>query len=144
MARTPKDITETELDVMRVLWADGPRSVRQIAAALYADPAPSQLAAVQTLLARLEGKGCVGRDRSGSVQTFRPLRSRDDLIGQRLQGIAEQLCEGSVAPLLSHLVQRERLSPEDRQALRDLIDRLDSDKSEDEPPPPSGRKSKRQ
>ncbi len=120
MARTPRDVTDAELAVLRVLWDRGPASVRALA-----DELAAQAATVQKLLERLERKGWVARDRTGPVQLFRATADRDDLIGRRLRGIAEELCEGSLAPLLSHLVQNERLTPADRRALRDLIDRLD-------------------
>jgi BlaI family transcriptional regulator, penicillinase repressor len=119
MARTPRDVTEAELDVLRVLWTDGPSPVRHIADAVRA-----QAATAQKLLERLEDKGWVERDRTGPVQQFRATADRDDLIGRRLRGIAEELCEGSMTPLLSHLVQTG-LTAEDRKALRDLIDQLD-------------------
>src|SRR5690242_15603734 len=119
MARTPRDVTEAELAVLRVLWDRGPASVRALAEDLAA-----QAATVQKLLERLEHKRWVARDRTGPVQMFRATADRDDLIARRLRGIAEELCEGSLAPLLSHLVQNERLTAADRQALRDLIDRL--------------------
>jgi BlaI family penicillinase repressor len=125
MPRTPRDVTEAELAVLRVLWDRGPASVRAIADELAARGSPAQAATVQKLLERLEGKRWVARDRTGPVQLFRPAADRDDLIGRRLRGIADELCEGSVTPLLSHLVQNERLSAADRKALRDLIDRLD-------------------
>jgi predicted transcriptional regulator len=120
MARTPRDVTEAELAVLRVLWDRGPAPVRAIA-----DEVAAQAATVQKLLERLERKRWVARDRSGPVQLFRATADRDDLIGRRLRGIAEELCEGSLAPLLSHLVQNERLTAADRRALRDVIDRLD-------------------
>jgi predicted transcriptional regulator len=125
MARTPRDVTEAELTILRVLWADGPQTVRGIAGALAGRGTPAHAATVQKLLERLEDKGWVDRDRTGPVQVFRAAADRDDLIGRRLRGIAEELCEGSLTPLLSHLVQNERLSARDRKALRDLIDRLD-------------------
>ena len=128
MARTPQDVTEAELDLLNLLWQGGPSSVRQLAASLYAgEVTNARVASVQTLLTRLEEKKCVARDRSGSIQQFRATIGREDLIGRRLQAIAEQLCEGSVTPLLTHLVQGERLSAADRQALRDLIDQLDAE-----------------
>ena len=126
MARTPKDVTEAELAVLRVLWDEGPRSVREIADIHTQQGTPTQAATIQKLLERLEDKGWVERDRSGSVQRFIATADRDDLIARRLSGIAEELCEGSMTPLLSHLVQSERLTKKDKQALRDLIDRLDS------------------
>ena len=125
MPRTPRDVTEAELAILRVLWDDGPGSVRDIAVELKARRSPAQAATVMKLLERLEDKGWVDRDRSGPVQRFIATADRDDLIGRRLRGIAEELCEGSMTPLLSHLVQTKRLTIADRRALRDLIDRLD-------------------
>jgi len=125
MPRTPRDVTEAELAVLRVLWDDGPTSVRAIADEIGGRRAPAQAATVQKLLERLEDKGWVARDRSGPVQLFLATADRDDLIGRRLRGIAEELCEGSMTPLLSHLVQNERLSAAGRKALKELIDRLD-------------------
>jgi BlaI family transcriptional regulator, penicillinase repressor len=125
MPRTPRDVTEAELVILRVLWDDGPCSVRAIADAIGGRGAPAQPATVQKLLERLEDKKWVARDRSGPVQLFRATADRDDLIGRRLRGIAEELCEGSMTPLLIHLVQNERLSAADRKALKDLIEKLD-------------------
>jgi BlaI family transcriptional regulator, penicillinase repressor len=124
MARTARDVTEAELAILRVLWDGGPATVRTIAAELAGQGNPAQPATVQKLLERLEEKECVGRDRSGTVQTFHARSDRNELIGRRLRGIAEELCEGSMTPLLSHLV-KDGLNPNDRKALRDLIDRLD-------------------
>lgn len=118
MPRTPRDVTEAELAVLRVLWDDGPQPVRGLVG-----PLAATAATVQKLLERLEDKGWVERDRTGPVQVFRATADRDDLIGRRLRGIAEELCEGSMTPLLSHLMQNHRLSAADRKALRDLIDR---------------------
>ena len=125
MPRTPRDVTEAELAILRILWEEGPRTVRGIAAILADRRAPAQAATVQKLLERLEDKGWVHRDRSGPIQSFSATADRDDLIGRRLRGIAEELCEGSMTPLLSHLVQNERLTSADRRALRELIDRLE-------------------
>ena len=125
MPRTPRDVTEAELSVLRVLWDRGPASVRGIADELAARGSPAQAATVQKLLERLEGKRWVARDRTGPVQQFLATADRDDLIGRRLRGIAEELCEGSLTPLLSHLVQNERFNAADRKALRELIERLD-------------------
>ena len=125
MARTPQDVTEAELGILRVLWDGGPATVRGLAESLYPDGGPAQAATVQKLLERLEAKNCVGRDRSGPVQRFAATVGRDELIGRRLQGIAEQLCDGSWTPLLSHLVQADQLSEADRQSLRALIRSFD-------------------
>ncbi|MCE9534323.1 MAG: BlaI/MecI/CopY family transcriptional regulator, partial [Planctomycetes bacterium] len=114
---------------LRVLWEQGPCSVRRIVENYEEAGTPTQAATVQKLLERLEAKGWVDRDRSEAVQRFRATASRDELIGRRLQGIAEELCEGSLTPLISHLVKRDRLSASDRKRLRDLVEELDAESS---------------
>ena len=137
MPRTPRDVTDAELAVLRVLWDEGPTAVRRIAEALSAAGPRTQPATVQKLLERLERKEFVVRDRSDEPQRFRAAAGRDELIGRRLQSIAEDLCEGSLTPLLNHLVKRERLTDEDRKALRGLIDELSAG---DDPPPTTRRR----
>ena len=49
-----------------------------------------------------------------------------ELIGRRLQKLAEQLCDGSLTPLLTHLVRTRRLTPAERAELRALIEDEDT------------------
>jgi predicted transcriptional regulator len=124
MARTPNDITEAELSVLQILWQEGEATIRRITDALYPDGTQAHYATVQKLLERLEGKDCVARGRSGAVNVFRPLLDRDELVGRRLQAVAEQLCGGSWTPLLTHLVQTQKLTDAERRELRRLVDEL--------------------
>jgi BlaI family transcriptional regulator, penicillinase repressor len=126
MARTPQDITDAELAVLQVLWDQGAATIRRITDVLYPKGGAAYYATVQKLLERLEGKDCVRRDRSGPVHLFTASIERDELVGRRLQSLAEELCGGSWTPLVTHLVQAKKLSSADRQALRALIDELDA------------------
>jgi BlaI family transcriptional regulator, penicillinase repressor len=130
MARTPQDITDAELEVLQVLWKHGASPIRRITELLYGDYKTSQYATVQKLLERLESKECVTRDRSDNVHVFSAGIDRNGLVGRRLQAVAEELCEGSLTPLLTNLVQMQKLSAKDRQMLRNLIDELDPGKSD--------------
>jgi BlaI family penicillinase repressor len=125
MARTPQDVTDAELAVLQALWERGPLPIRRITEALYPKGTAAHYATVQKLLERLEAKECVTRDRSTAVHVFAAGVDRDELVGRRLRQVAEKLCGGSWTPLLTHLVQPERLAWKDRQALRQLIDELD-------------------
>jgi predicted transcriptional regulator len=128
MARTPQDVTDTELAVLQVLWDGGPATIRQLTEVLYPGGGAAQYATVQKLLDRLESKGCVHRDRSESAHSFRAAIARDELIGRRLQDVAEKLCGGSLTPLLTHLMRSRPLSARERQELRSLINELDRKK----------------
>ena len=122
MPREPQDITEAELALMQVLWDRGRASIRQLTDALYPDGSAAQYATVQKQLERLEAKGFVARDRSLFVHVFSPTIERDELIGRKLRAVADKLCGGSLAPLLSHLARMKPLTDDERRALRELID----------------------
>jgi predicted transcriptional regulator len=125
MARSPQDVTEKELAILQVLWDRGPATIRQITDLLYPEGGAAHYATVQKLLDRLDAKGYVTRDRTPPAHAFAAAVDRADLIGRRLQAMAEQLCGGSMTPLLTHLVRGRRLSARERQDLRELIDELD-------------------
>jgi BlaI family penicillinase repressor len=116
------DVTDAELAVLQGLWERGSATIRQLTDALYPGGSTAQYATVQKLLERLEAKGCVGRDRRPWPHVFTPTVGRDDLIGRRLRAVAEKLCGGSLTPLLTHLITVERLSPQERQELRALLE----------------------
>lgn len=120
-----KDVTEAELTLLQVLWDGGPATIRQLAERVYGQGGASAYATVQKLLDRLESKGVVERDRRESVHVFRASIDREELIGRRLRAVADSLCGGSLTPLLTHLVRGGRLSDQERDELRSLIERLD-------------------
>ena len=125
MARTPRDVTDTELAILQLLWDGGATTIRLLTDTLYPGGGTAQYATVQKLLERLEAKRFVRRDRAGAAHTFAATIGRDALIGRRLQDMAEKLCGGSLTPLLTHLVRTKRLSERERQELRALIDELE-------------------
>ena len=111
------------MGVMQVLWERGPSATRQIADAIQGGPADTaQYATVQKQLERLEAKGFVRRDRSLFVHQFSPAVDRDELIGRRLRAVADKLCGGSLAPILSHLARAKKLTELERKALRQIVD----------------------
>lgn len=122
MGREPQDVTESELNLLAVLWERGRCSTRQIAEMLYPRGGTSAYGTVQKLLERLERKGLVSRDRSLFVHSFTAAADRDDLIARRLRALADKLCGGSLAPIVSHLARNRSLTPKEREALRELID----------------------
>jgi BlaI family transcriptional regulator, penicillinase repressor len=119
------DATDAELAVLQSLWDQGPATIRQLTDLLYPKGGAAAYATVQKLLERLEAKGHVARDRTGHAHLFSARTGRDALVGRRLRVMAEKLCGGLMAPLLTHLVRAEALSAEERQELRALIDELD-------------------
>jgi predicted transcriptional regulator len=111
MARRPaEDVTDTELAIIQVLWDQGEATRRRITDVLYPGGGEAHYATVQNLLGRLERKGFVQSARDGNVLVFTATVGRDELIRRRLQGLADKLCGGAMAPLVMNLIRSQPLS----------------------------------
>lgn len=121
MARTPKDITDSELALLNAVWENDRPTARDLADVLYLGQSETRYLAVQKRLEQLELNKFVKRNRKPWPHRFEPNVSRDELIDWRLQDTAESLCGGDFSPLLLHLLKRNvhRLS-ELRLLLADL------------------------
>jgi BlaI family penicillinase repressor len=124
MTRPPHDLPESLLAVLRVLWERGPATRRQITDELYPDGSPSGYTTVQKLLERLEQRELVRREGTGEPLTFTAVVGRDELISRRLADVAEQLCGGSLTPLLMNLVRARPVEEEELEQLRALVREL--------------------
>lgn len=125
MARAAREITDTELSLLNELWQRPSATVQELTEALYGNTAPALLATVRKLLDRLESEGCVARDRNRWPHHYTAVLQREDLAGKRLQAAADELYDGDLSPLLTHLVKSQKLTPEDRANLRKMLDDLD-------------------
>jgi predicted transcriptional regulator len=128
----PRDITDAELAVLRLLWSLGPSTIRELTDHLYPDGTHSHYATVQSLLDRLEQKSCVTRSKRGRINVFRATIARGELIARRLREVADNLCDGSLAPLLSHLIDQVHLDEDELSALDGLIERLEGEVDNDQ------------
>ncbi len=115
-------ISDTEMEVLKALWEDGPGTVREINERLFAQKRRWAYTTVQTLLGRLKGKGYVARDESGLAHVFRASVTREKLLGWRLRELADQVCGGETTPLVLSLVQRNALTEGEIASLRALLD----------------------
>ena len=118
------EITDVELSILQVLWECGEATSRELASALYSAVTDPKIATVQKLLERLEAKGCVQRDRRERAHRFRPRVSHDQYLRSRLKALADRLCGGALAPLVTTLLRSKSISRQDREQLRKLITEL--------------------
>ena len=124
MGRKLPHITDAELAILRLLWDDGSLTARRIREVLYPAGTASDHATVQKLLQRLEEKGFVRRDRTEFAHTFTARVSRERLAGAQLESLADRLTDGSLVPFITHLAKQTKLTDEERQELRAVLDRL--------------------
>jgi predicted transcriptional regulator len=125
MGRAPREITETELSLLNELWQRPSATVQELTEILYGNTELALIATVRKLLDRLEAKDAVARDRSQWPHRYSAIIQREDLAGNRLQAAADELFDGDLAPLLTHLVRSQKLTAKDRENLRKVLDELD-------------------
>jgi predicted transcriptional regulator len=119
---TANSLANAELSVMELLWDHGNLSARQIQEKLYGESDRSQHGTVQRLLQRLEDKELVEREKVGVANVFSACISREQYAGSQLESLVDRLTGGSIAPLLSHLVDQKRLSRAELRRLREILD----------------------
>jgi len=115
-------LANSELAVMNLLWQNDRLTAREIREQLYPDATKAQHGTVQKLLQRLEDKGYVERDRNLAVHLFSATISRQTYAGQQLESLADKLTAGSFAPLITHLVEQKKISRDEINRIRAILD----------------------
>jgi predicted transcriptional regulator len=113
-------ISQSELDVMDVLWANSPLGASEVGAALAATK-DWNIRTVKTLLARLVEKGALSTETEGRRYLYAPLITRESYAAGATRRLSERLFGGRAAPLVAHLAQGEGLSDADIAELEALI-----------------------
>ncbi len=116
-----QSLANAELAVMELLWEHDRLTARQIRERLYPSVSRAQHGTVQRLLQRLEDKGFVERDRGLAVHLFSAVVSREAYAGAQLESLAEKLTGGSLAPLITHLMEQKRISAGEIARLRRIL-----------------------
>lgn len=122
-------VTNAELAIMELLWESVHLTARQIRESLYSDSKKAQHGTVQRLLQSLEDKGFVHRDKSLGVHLFSATVGREAYGGRQLESLAEKLTGGSIAPILTHLLDEKKLDKAEIKRLRKLLDQAQSSES---------------
>ncbi len=122
MKRIPR-ISEAEWEVMKVLWANGPCSALEIVQALIrADPGRHPKT-IKTYLGRLTAKKAVTFRREGRGYVYRALVAENECVKAVADNFLERVFGGSLKPMLAHFVEHKKLSAEEIQELKRVLDK---------------------
>jgi len=120
----PVAISEAESAVMQALWSAEEATAEDLIAAV-AGPNGWAEPTVRTLINRLLGKGAISAEREGRRYRYRPVLQREQWLAEQSEGLVDRLFGGRIAPLVAHFSEQRRLSREDVEALRKLIEEFD-------------------
>jgi predicted transcriptional regulator len=117
----PQTPTGRELDILKVLWEQGPCTVRAVYKVLWeqAHRLDEDLAynTVQTLLRLMEDKGLVSHEVQGRAFVYTALYSRDDTTARFL----DRVFDGAAGDLVQSLLRSEKIAPEELERMQALI-----------------------
>lgn len=117
-------ISDAESQIMRALWERHPLTADDILAALPAEEG-WQLGTVKTLLNRMLNKGALRAERDGRRYLYEPLVAREDWEQGESLSLLDRVFGGRLSPLVAHFSAQRRLSREDAEALRRLLQEHD-------------------
>lgn len=114
--------TEAELRILRVLWAHGPATVREVH---EAQSHKTGYTTVLKLMQIMTGKGLLERDDSRRSHVYAPLVSAEEAESQLVEDVIERVFEGSASRLVMRALEARAASPEELDAIRALLDEAD-------------------
>jgi predicted transcriptional regulator len=126
MAKTPSP-TKAELEILRVLWERGPKSVRDVQRALGETREVGYTSVLKTMQI-MTAKRLVERDDTVRPQIYRAAYSQDRTQKQLLTDLLDRAYGGSIKTLVLHAIGPRKVSAADLEALEGLLDKFEGEK----------------
>ena len=123
VAKRPRPTT-AELRILRVLWKQGPLSVRDVHNILNTSTHGGYTSVLKTMQIMLD-KGLVDRDDSGRPQIYRARYSEERTQKELLTDLVQRVYNGSIKAMVVHALGTRKPSAEDLETLERLLDRYD-------------------
>jgi len=111
--------TPRELEILKVLWEDGPSSVRAVHRRLQQREPDLAYNTVQTLLRLMESpKGLVRHEPDGRTFIYTARYTRDESTARFL----DRVFDGAASQLVQSLLRSEKVSAAELERIQSLID----------------------
>jgi predicted transcriptional regulator len=118
--------TELELEILKVLWRDGPSTVRHVREAL-STIRDLAYTSVMTVMSIMTGKGYLRRTKRGSGYTYRPNVSRKATVSEMLGDFVDRIFDGSAKAVVLHLIETGEIDERELDELRRLLAQKEGD-----------------
>jgi BlaI family transcriptional regulator, penicillinase repressor len=120
--------TKTEMDVLQVLWTNGPSTVRFVHDILNTQKEAVQYTSTLKLMQVMTEKGMLARDESSMKHIYSPLLEEEKTKGFMLGRFLDSIYNGSVSNLVLALLDNEKTSVKELQLLKELAKKLSNEK----------------
>jgi BlaI family penicillinase repressor len=124
MKQVPQKPTTSELEILRVLWARGPSTVREVHDALTEKKAMGYTTVLK-LLQIMTTKGTVRRNETQRAHVYESCLPAEQTKRQIAGDMLQRVFEGSASQLMMHALAGSKSSPEEIEELRQLLDQYE-------------------
>lgn len=122
MRQPQKELSAAEWEIMHAIWrAEQSVTVRQVLSQAY-PRGEKAYTTVQTLMNILVEKGFLSRRKEGRLNYYSADIRREDVLRGSLSGIAQRMFQGSFGAMASFLVGSAKLTPEELEELKRLLE----------------------
>jgi BlaI family penicillinase repressor len=114
-------ISDAEWHVMNVVWDAQTLTAQEVIARLEGEAAWAP-ATIKTMLHRLVAKKILTYDLQGNRYVYRARARRSDCVRAASRSFLERVFDGESAPLLAHFLRSSKLSADEIDQLRRILD----------------------
>lgn len=122
MEKNVPNISESEWEIMNVLWNTSPLTANEIIHSLQ-ESTDWKPKTIRTLLDRLVQKKVAGVNKDMKVYTFYPLYTREKYQRAEAQSFIKRIYGGTVKSMLVQFIQEDTLTDDELDELRDMLDK---------------------
>ena len=120
MKKLPK-ISESEWQVMRVLWKKSPLTANEIVKEL-AGNTNWKPKTIKTLITRLTNKGAIAFEKEGRLYKYYPAVSKDDCVRMERRSFVRRVYGGISKPMVASFLEDAELSADDIAELKKILE----------------------
>lgn len=120
--------TKSELEVLQVLWASGPSTVRFVHDTLNQQKEAVQYTSTLKLMQVMAEKGMLERDESNMKHIYSAALEQEKTKGFILERFIDSMYSGSVSNMMLALLGNDKTSKKDLQAVKEMLKKLDDKK----------------
>lgn len=121
-----KDIkpTESELEILNVIWSKGKATVREVHEVLELHKQSGYTTTLK-LMQIMNEKGILEREVSGKSHVYKAMIKREDAQDQLLQRLIDNAFSGSASQLVMQALGHHKSTPEELDAIRKYLKTLE-------------------
>jgi predicted transcriptional regulator len=123
---TPQQVpAKSELEVLKILWKDGPSTVRHVHDTLSKFTKTVQYTSTLKLMQVMTEKGMLERDETNMKHIYHPLLEEKKTMGIVLHKFLHTVYNGSISNLLVAFFNSDKPSKKELEKIKDLLNKME-------------------